>query len=95
MAGTEGLRHATRNWYDDLAEEWPSSLPEAVYSEIVERLNVPARSGVLDAGCADGVRSLGLAAPGYHVAGVDLSLQMITRAREHAVQMGLPDTVTR
>jgi SAM-dependent methyltransferase len=51
-----------------------------------------AEARVLDAGCGSGQLALGLAAHGAQVTGVDLSPEMIRRARLHADARGLAVT---
>ncbi|WP_428836342.1 class I SAM-dependent methyltransferase [Streptomyces carpaticus] len=66
----------TRRAWADLMDRWAPGEPSAV----------------LDVGCGTGSLSLLLAAAGHRVTGVDLSPEMIRRARAKLTAAGLPGT---
>jgi ubiquinone/menaquinone biosynthesis C-methylase UbiE len=67
--------------------------------EIVDRLNLPRRSRILDIGCGPGVISVALAQRGFRVTGVDCAIEMTDAAArlttatkvEHLVTLGIGD----
>ena len=64
----------------------------AAWRELLLAHLPPAPALVADLGCGTGTLSVLLAAQGYDVQGVDLSPEMITRARAKADAAGLPAT---
>lgn len=59
---------------------------------LLERMGFPASCDVLDLGCGDGRHSLELARRGYRVTGLDLSEDLLERARRRAAEEGLDIT---
>ena len=56
---------------------------------LLARLDIPAQSAVLDLGCGDGRHSLELTRRGYRVTGLDLSDELLERARRRGADEGL------
>lgn len=63
------------------------SNPEML-SRLIEAVDLPAGGQVLDAGCGPGLVSEVLLQAGYRVVGVDLSAEMIARARQRCARYG-------
>jgi len=57
---------------------------------LVEALNLPPSSRILDVGCGTGRHSLELARRGYQLVGVDISEGMVAVARKQAADESLP-----
>jgi len=78
-------------FYDGFADEYDAMTQfitrlgqqEAVLAALLERY--PARNAI-DMGCGTGVHTIALDRLGINVAGVDISAEMLTRARQHAAQ---------
>ena len=60
----------------------------AAIARLVREANFPPGGHVLDAGCGPGLVSSGLLDAGLDVVGVDLSTEMIERARKRCVAHG-------
>ena len=72
------------DWYD--AEFDPTPLEGALHPVVVRLLgDGPGR--LLDVGCGTGARTAGLAERGWDVTGVDLSADMLRRARERGLDV--------
>jgi len=56
---------------------------------IIEELNVPEGSHILDVGCGTGRHAIALAQNGYRVTGVDISPAMLNEARKSAAKLGV------
>jgi SAM-dependent methyltransferase len=95
MTGASDRKEVTRLWWDALAEDWRTSMPESMLDLLEQRLDVPPGSVILDAGCATGARSVGLALRGHHVIGVDISPRMISIARQHVQELALSESQAR
>ena len=59
----------------------------AAIARLVRQADFPPGGHVLDAGCGPGLVSSGLLDAGLHVVGVDLSTEMIERARRRCAAM--------
>ncbi|MBV8677316.1 MAG: methyltransferase domain-containing protein [Planctomycetaceae bacterium] len=77
--------------FDDQAAKFErapvQSDPEAL-GRLVRAADLPAGSRILDAGCGPGLVSEALLAAGHRVVGVDLSAEMIARARKRCAAYG-------
>lgn len=71
------------DWYD--AEFQPAALEGEAWDTLVALLG-EGRGAVIDVGCGTGSYSVGLAADGWEVTGVDLSADMLRRADEKGVR---------
>ena len=81
---SRALYDGLADWYD--AEFDPSPLEGAQHQAVVRLLgDVPGR--LLDVGCGTGARAAGLAELGWDVTGVDLSADMLRRARERGLDV--------
>lgn len=59
---------------------------------LLEELNLPPGSRILDMGCGTGRHAIGLALAGYEVTGVDISAGMLAQARKAASTAGVSVT---
>ena len=62
---------------------------------LVDKLDVPPSCEVLDLGCGDGRHSLELTRRGFRVTGLDLSEELLERARHRTADEGLDITFIR
>ena len=62
---------------------------------LVDKLDVPPSCEVLDLGCGDGRHSLELTRRGFRVTGLDLSEELLERARRRTADEGLDITFIR
>jgi 2-polyprenyl-3-methyl-5-hydroxy-6-metoxy-1,4-benzoquinol methylase len=86
------------NHDDELARAFDSQAPRferapvqsdpAALKELVREADLPAGGLVLDAGCGPGLVSAALLDAGFRVVGVDLSREMIERARKRCAPHG-------
>lgn len=72
------------DWYD---QEFDPTPLEGEQHQTVSRLLEPGRGKLLDVGCGTGARTAGLANLGWEVTGVDLSDDMLRRARERGLDV--------
>jgi SAM-dependent methyltransferase len=71
------------NWVAD--EERMDGLLAPLSQHLIERARVQPGEAVIDIGCGCGGTSLALAGAGARVLGIDISVPMLTRAREHGL----------
>jgi SAM-dependent methyltransferase len=69
-------------------ESAPVQSNPATLDRLVEAADLPCGGLVLDAGCGPGLVSEALLRAGYRVVGVDLSAEMIARARKRCASFG-------
>ncbi len=69
-------------------ERAPVQTDPAALGRLVLEADLPAGSTVLDAGCGPGLVSLALLEAGHRVVGVDLSEEMVARARSRCAAFG-------
>jgi 2-polyprenyl-3-methyl-5-hydroxy-6-metoxy-1,4-benzoquinol methylase len=86
----------------DIHDQWaatyrsPEAQPfyELAFDEIARRLDAPADSVILDAGCGSCAKSVLLAKRGFRVMGVDFSADALSLARTTLARHGVADRVT-
>ncbi|KAB2899031.1 MAG: class I SAM-dependent methyltransferase, partial [Kofleriaceae bacterium] len=84
-------------WFEEVFDEdylrtLPFLTPQATQAEAlmaIEALGIQPGASVLDVGCGYGRHAMELAARGYHVVGVDLSLPLLLRGADEAQRRGL------
>ena len=76
--------------YDIFYSDKPYDLEADFVKSRFDEFGVPSGGKVIDVACGTGRHVLALAARGYRVTGVDLSEDMLTRARESAVDAAAP-----
>jgi cyclopropane fatty-acyl-phospholipid synthase-like methyltransferase len=86
----------TRDWQKIFREEAPRYLENSFTKNtefevrfLIEELGLKAGDAVLDIGCGTGRHSLGLAAAGVDMTGIDLSPDMLEVGRQKAREQGL------
>jgi SAM-dependent methyltransferase len=90
-------RRRAKPWFEEIFDEdylrtLPFLTPQATQSEaqfVVEALGLQPGSQVLDLGCGYGRHAMELAARGFHVVGLDLSLPLLLRGADEAQRRGL------
>ena len=98
--GMASHRSPASDWYKtafrfDYLRVYPHRNDEEARRQVdflLDRLDVPQSCEVLDLGCGDGRHSLELARRGYRVTGLDLSEELLDRARRRTVDEGLDIT---
>jgi SAM-dependent methyltransferase len=97
-SGAEGKkRKKGKPWFEDIFDEdylrtLPFLTPQATQQEarfVIESLGLEAGAQVLDLGCGYGRHAMELAARGFHVVGLDLSLPLLLRGADEAQRRGL------
>lgn len=69
-------------------EQAPVQTDQGKLAQLIHFADVPAGGRVLDAGCGPGLVAEALLQAGYRVVGVDLSAEMIARARKRCARFG-------
>jgi SAM-dependent methyltransferase len=90
-------RRRVKAWFEEIFDEdylrtLPFMTPRQTHREadfIEASLGVPKGGALLDLGCGYGRHALELAARGYQVVGLDLSLPLLIRAADEAQRRGL------
>ncbi len=93
---TDWIERSRADW-DARAERWDARAEvnalaadrEADLDRIWDALRLSRGARVLDAGCGSGQLAIALAERGARVTGIDLSPEMIRRARDHAHERGV------
>ncbi|MEO8712096.1 MAG: methyltransferase domain-containing protein [Parafilimonas sp.] len=70
-------------YYDILYHERNKEEAEGLIDKLVNYLQIPEHSFILDAACGKGRHSIALAAKGFDVTGVDISASSITEAKKY------------
>jgi ubiquinone/menaquinone biosynthesis C-methylase UbiE len=86
-----------KKWYEELFTNYALKYENEVFTQgtvgevdFIEReINHDRKCRILDVGCGTGRHALELAKRGYSVTGVDLSENMLNRAREKALDLGV------
>jgi len=89
-----------KQWYEELFENYARGYDREQFTRgtlqevefIEQELGFDRSLKVLDVGCGTGRHAIELARRGYPVTGVDLSSSLLDRARQKAVQAGVPVT---
>ena len=84
-------------WFEEVFDEnylrtLPFLTPQATESEanfVLDSLNLEPGAQILDVGCGYGRHSMELAARGYHLVGLDMSLPLLLRGADEAQRRGL------
>ncbi|RMH42455.1 MAG: class I SAM-dependent methyltransferase [Deltaproteobacteria bacterium] len=95
--GTRGGARKAKPWFEEIFDEdYLRTLPFLTPREtqrqaafVVDALSVPPGAHLLDLGCGYGRHAMELAARGYHVVGLDLSLPLLIRGADEAQRRGL------
>ena len=93
-------RSPASDWYKtafryDYLRVYPHRNDEEAHRQVdflVDNMDIPPSCEVLDLGCGDGRHSLELARRGYRVTGLDLSEELLERARRCTAEEGLDIT---
>jgi SAM-dependent methyltransferase len=91
----------SRAAWDARAERWDARSAANALSpdrkrdldRVWDALRLTAGARVLDAGCGSGQFAIALAERGARVTGIDLSPEMLRRARDHAAEHGFADDI--
>lgn len=82
-----------KRFFDGYADRYDNEIftknTEAEITFLVDRLRLAAGARILDIGCGTGRHTVGLAARGYAMTGVDLSDGMLDQARARAKKAGV------
>ncbi len=86
-----------KNWYEQLFENYAENYEKEDFTQgtigeldFIEReIQFEKSTPILDVGCGTGRHSIGLARRGYAVTGIDLSANMLSKARSKARQAGV------
>ncbi|MBI2395491.1 MAG: methyltransferase domain-containing protein [Deltaproteobacteria bacterium] len=95
-ADSAEIRKKKRQWFEELFnDDYARTLPrvDARFLDrevgfIEESLGCEKGAAILDLGCGPGEQAVALAARGYEVIGIDLSLAMLARAADEATEKG-------
>jgi len=86
----------SNNWqefFDHYADKYDDEVftkaTEQEVAFLIKELGLPKKSRILDVGCGTGRHTVGLAKAGYRMIGIDLSGEMLARARRRAEEAGV------
>jgi SAM-dependent methyltransferase len=96
-AARDERRRRAKPWFEEIFDEdylrtLPFLTPQATQAEaqfVIEALGLHAGAQVLDLGCGYGRHAMELAARGFNVVGLDLSLPLLLRGADEAQRRGL------
>jgi ubiquinone/menaquinone biosynthesis C-methylase UbiE len=88
---------AHRNEWEEFFDQHAPAYMDNVFTKntaaeadfLIEELNLPKGSSILDVGCGTGRHSIELARRGYRMTGIDISSGMLAEAKEAAVKGGV------
>ncbi|HTJ40842.1 MAG TPA: methyltransferase domain-containing protein [Kofleriaceae bacterium] len=97
QTGDSKKKKKGKPWFEEIFDEdylrtLPFLTPQATQAEarfVIETLGVEPGAQVLDLGCGYGRHAMELAARGYHVVGLDMSLPLLLRGADEAQRRGL------
>ena len=97
QAARDERRRRAKPWFEEIFDEdylrtLPFLTPQATQGEaqfVIDALGLAPGAQVLDLGCGYGRHAMELAARGYHVVGLDLSLPLLLRGADEAQRRGL------
>ena len=87
---------STKQWYQALFENYARKYDQESFVKgtvgecdfIEKELNYDKTLGILDVGCGTGRHSIELSKRGYTITGIDLSVDMLSRAEQKATESG-------
>ncbi|EKQ53369.1 MAG: methylase involved in ubiquinone/menaquinone biosynthesis [Methanobacterium sp. Maddingley MBC34] len=87
-----------KKWYQELFTNYAEKYEKEVFTQgtmgevdfLESEINYDKGCRILDVGCGTGRHAIELAKRGYSVTGVDLSENMLNKAREKAIDAGVP-----
>ena len=74
--------------YDTFMEDVPYEMWAEIITELIERYSIADRKSILDLGCGTGTLTSLMAKKGYNMIGADYSVDMLSVARNKAIQSG-------
>lgn len=74
--------------YDTFMEDVPYEMWAEIITELIERYSIADRKSILDLGCGTGTLTSLMAKKGYNMTGADYSVDMLSVARNKAIQSG-------
>lgn len=94
------MSHGVKDYYDTVAPIYDEKYVTPAFSHMRrvewEAINqyVNRNQTIIDIGCGTGFHALDLARRGHHVVGIDISEEMLKKARSKALTEGLEEKVT-
>lgn len=74
--------------YDTFMDDVPYEMWAKIITELIERYSIADRKSILDLGCGTGTLTSLMAKKGYNMTGADYSVDMLSVARNKAIQSG-------